>query len=85
MKVIAVYILMFEYNIWDIVKPHHLHIIIGKLRKLGVSQFIIRVGIQGDVHHRTLGAGICGNLSFEIFKCPANIKVTTTVIIDFVG
>lgn len=57
----------------------------GELRVLHLAQTVVRMWIEGYVHHRFLGSGMLGHPPLEILESPVYVYVAGTVIINFVG
>lgn len=85
MYVMAVDVFVFHNEVWHLREPHLFHILVGKLRVLHLAQMVVRMGIEGNVHHSFLGSGMLGHPPLEILESPVYVNIAGTVIVDFVG
>ena len=75
---------MLIYHVRHIAEAHFIHVLPRYLRELRVCQHIVRMRIQGDMHHRSLCLCCGGHPLHKIGEGAFDVNRTRTVIIDSV-
>ena len=85
MYMVPVDVLVFHYKVRHFGKPHLLHILMGNLNILCLTEPVVGMRVEGYVHHSFLCLSCLRHPSLEILENPLNVYSPGAVIVEFIG